>query len=203
MSLENPQIPDLPALPAELRQMLERTFTYASEDETVRATARGDLRLSEVDVQVFPETDTDQLDEQLSLVCRAALDDALESTRAAVLASPLAGELAEPMLGLVQTAEPAPAGPHEATIGLVTAVAGPEGLLRVHVDNLLEPDRIGPETVKAVNAALQLARGGEDADQLERLARERLAELDATLDQLSARLDPVMRRLNEISQSLD
>ena len=205
MSLEIPEIPDLPVLPEEIRQAVDRTFTYANEDETVHATTRGDQTLITVDVQVYEDADPEQIAEGITFACRAALDEALESLQAEMLASGLIDdELRAALLGQVEPGQPAaPRQTYEATVGSVTAVVDADtSLQRIFLAGLEEPERIGPDTVSAVNDALQQARGA-DQDDVTNLAEQRLAELGATMDRLSATLDPLSRRLDEISRSLD
>jgi hypothetical protein len=74
-------------------------------------------------------------------------------------------------------------------------------LASVTVEHLEDPTAIGPATVRAVNRALLLARGGVE-DDLDARAEERITELDAELDRIHAKLDGLDRQLDEIERSL-
>ena len=46
--------PPLPELPPEIAEAVARTVTYANDDESITVIARGDMTLSEVDIQCSP-----------------------------------------------------------------------------------------------------------------------------------------------------
>jgi len=83
-----------------------------------------------------------------------------------------------------------------------TAVVGPDmRLASITVEHLEDPTAIGPATVRAVNRALLLARGGVE-DDLDAQAEQRIAELDAELDKIHSTLDGIDRQLDDIDRSL-
>ena len=204
MTTEAAQEPPLPELPPEIAAAVTRTVTYANDDESVTVIARGDMTLYEVDLQVFPQADATEVGAQLTSVCSVALDDVQQWTTGALLESALIDdETRQYLLG----AGPQPESgelpdPSVVTDGVVTVVVGPDmRLTSVTVDHLEEPAGIGPATVRAVNRALLLARGGVE-DDLDARADSRIAELDAELDRIHANLDGLDRQLDEIDRSL-
>jgi len=85
---------------------------------------------------------------------------------------------------------------------VVTVVVGPDmRLASITVEHLEDPTAIGPATVRAVNRALLLARGGVE-DDLDAQAEQRIAELDAELDKIYSTLDGIDRQLDDIDRSL-
>ena len=204
MTTETLQEPPLPELPPEIAAAVGRTVTYTNDDESISVIARGDMTLYEVDIQVFPQSDTTEVGAQLTSVCSVALDDVQQWTTGALLESGLIDdETRQYLLG----AGPAPESgelpdPTIVTDGVVTVVVGPDmRLTSITLDHLEEPAAIGPATVRAVNRALLMARGGVE-DDLGARADERLAELDAELDRIHANLDGLDRQLDEIDRSL-
>jgi hypothetical protein len=92
--------------------------------------------------------------------------------------------------------------PAVVTDGVVTVVVGPDmRLASITVEHLEDPTAIGPATVRAVNRALLLARGGVE-DDLDAQAEQRIAELDAELDKIHSTLDGIDRQLGDIDRSL-
>jgi len=84
----------------------------------------------------------------------------------------------------------------------ITVVVGPDmRLASITVEHLEDPTAIGPATVRAVNRALLLARGGVE-DDLDAQAEQRIAELDAELDKIHSTLDGIDRQLDDIDRSL-
>jgi hypothetical protein len=84
----------------------------------------------------------------------------------------------------------------------VTVTVGPDMRLQsISVEDLEEPAALGPDTVAAVNTALLLARGGPGED-LDAMADERIAQLDAELDRINATLDGLDDELSAIDRSL-
>ncbi len=207
MPLDAPSAPEVPQLPADIATAVSRTFTYASADEGVHATARADGSLVRVDVQVYSDSEPERIAEDITIACAAALDAARTETVAALLASPLAD--AELRAALAGTAPGAASvgpdegfEPFEATAGPVTAVVGRDGrLARLHVDDLSTPDDLGAQVVDAVNQALRQANGVVD-DDLEQQADARLQQLEAALEAITASLEPVEKQLDEIERSL-
>ena len=204
MTTETLQEPPLPGLPPEIAAAVGRTVTYTNDDESISVVARGDMTLYEVDLQVFPQSEATEVGAQLTSVCSVALDDVQQWTTGALLESGLIDdETRQYLLG----AGPVPESgelpdPTIVADGVVTVVVGPDmRLTSITVEHLEEPTAIGPATVRAVNRALLLARGGVE-DDLDARAEERIAELDAELDRIHANLDGLDRRLDEIDRSL-
>ena len=204
MSTEPVQDPPLPELPPEVAAAVTRTVTYTNDDESIRVVARGDMTLYEVDLQVFPQSDPTEVGAQLTSVCSVALDDVQQWTTGALRETGLIDdETRQYLLG----AGPRPESgelpdPSVVSDGVVTVVVGADmRLSSIAVDHLEEPEYIGPATVRAVNRALLLARGGVE-DDLDARADARIAELNAELDRIHADLDGLDRRLEEIDRSL-
>jgi hypothetical protein len=201
---ESPDRPPLPELPPEIAAALARTVTYANDDESITVIARGDMTLTEVDVQIFPGSDAAELGAQLTSVCAVALEDVTQWTTGTLLAS---GLIDEETRAMMMGAGPQPESgqlpdPSVVAQGAVTVVVGPD--MRLHsisVADLDHPATIGPDTTVAVNKALVLARGGVE-DDLDAMAEERIAELDAELDRIHASLDGVDEQLSAIDRSL-
>jgi len=204
MTTETASPPPLPELPAEVAQAVARTVTYTNDDESISVVARGDMTLHSVDLLVFGQADPTEVGAQLTSVCSVAIDDVQQWTTAALLSCGLIDdETRQYLLG----AGPVPESgelPEAAVVtdGAVTVIVGADlRLTSITVENLDEPSAIGPATVRAVNRALLLARGGVE-DDLDARAEERIAELDAELDRIHATLDDVDRQLDEIDRSL-
>ena len=204
MTTETLQEPPLPELPPGIAAAVGRTVTYTNDDESISVVARGDMTLYEVDLLVFPQSDATEVGAQLTSVCSVALDDVQQWTTGALLESGLIDdETRQYLLG----AGPVPESgelpdPTIVADGVVTVVVGPDmRLTSITVEHLEEPTAIGPATVRAVNRALLLARGGVE-DDLDARAEERIAELDSELDRIHANLDGLDRRLDEIDRSL-
>ena len=204
MTTETLQEPPLPELPPEIAAAVGRTVTYTNDDESISVIARGDMTLYEVDIQVFPHSDATEVGAQLTSVCSVALDDVQQWTTGALLESGLIDdETRQYLLG----AGPVPDSgelpdPTIVTDGVVTVVVGPDmRLTSITLDHLDEPAAIGPGTVRGVNRALLMARGGVE-DDLGARADERIAQLDAELDRIHANLDGLDRQLDEIDRSL-
>lgn len=201
---ESPDRPPLPELPPEIAAALARTVTYANDDESITVIARGDMTLTEVDVQIFPGSDAAELGAQLTSVCAVALEDVTQWTTGTLLQS---GLIDEETRAMMMGAGPQPESgqlpdPSVVAQGAVTVVVGPD--MRLHsisVADLDHPATIGPDTTSAVNKALVLARGGVE-DDLDAMAEERIAELDAELDRIHASLDGVDEHLSAIDRSL-
>ena len=204
MTTETLHEPPLPELPPEIAEAVARTVTYANDDESITVIARGDMTLSEVDIQVFPQSEPTEIGAQLTSVCSVALDDVQQWTTATLLSSGLVdAETQQLMMG----AGPMPESgelpdPAVVTDGVVTVVVGPDmRLASITVEHLEDPTAIGPATVRAVNRALLLARGGVE-DDLDAQAEQRIAELDAELDKIYSTLDGIDRQLDDIDRSL-
>ncbi len=204
MTTDSPDRPPLPELPPEIAAALARTVTYANDDESINVIARGDMTLAEVDIQIFPSTDAAELGAQLTSVCAVALDDVQQWTTGTLLQS---GLIDDETRAVMTGAGPVPDSgqlpdPTVVTQGAVTVVVGPDMRLhQISVADLERPAELGPDTVAAVNKALLLARGGSD-DDLEAMAEERIAQLDAELDRIHASLDGLDEQLTAIDRSL-
>jgi hypothetical protein len=137
-------------------------------------------------------------------VCSVALDDVQQWTTGALVESGLIDdETRQYLLGAGPQPESGElSDPSVVTDGPVTVVVGPDmRLTSITLENLDEPATIGPATVRAVNRALVLARGGVE-DDLDARSDARIAELDAELDRIHADLDGVDRQLDEIDRGL-
>lgn len=204
MTTESPDRPPLPELPPEIAAALARTVTYANDDESINVIAQGDMTLAEVDIQIFPSTDAAELGAQLTSVCAVALDDVQQWTTGTLLQS---GLIDDETRAFMTGAGPVPESgqlpdPTVVTQGAVTVVIGPD--MRLHsisVADLEHPAELGTDTVTAVNKALLLARGG-GGDDLDAMAEERIAQLDAELDRIHASLDGLDEQLTAIDRSL-
>jgi hypothetical protein len=209
MTTETLHEPPLPELPPEIAEAVARTVTYANDDESITVIARGDMTLSEVDIQVFPQSERTEIGAQLTSVCSVALDDVQEWTTATLLSSGLIdAETQQLMMGAGPMPEsgelpdPVVVTDGVVTDGVVTVVVGPDmRLASITVEHLEDPTAIGPATVRAVNRALLLARGGVE-DDLDAQAEQRIAELDAELDKIHSTLDGIDRQLDDIDRSL-
>lgn len=89
MTTETLHEPPLPELPPEIAEAVARTVTYANDDESITVIARGDMTLSAVDIQVFPQSEPTEIGAQLTSVCSVALDDVQQWTTATLLSSGL------------------------------------------------------------------------------------------------------------------
>ena len=204
MTTDAPDRPPLPELPPEIAAAIARTVTYANDDESITVIARGDMTLASVDVQVFPSSHAIEVGAQLTSVCSVALEDVQQWTTAALLQSSLVDDETRAMMtgaGPVPESGDLP-DPTVVTQGAVTVIIGPDMRLQsVSVEDLEEPMAIGPDTVAAVNTALLLARGGA-GDDLDAMADERIAQLDAELDRIHSTLDGLDEQLSALDRSL-
>jgi hypothetical protein len=204
MTTDAPDRPPLPELPPEIAAAVARTVTYVNDDESITVIARGDMTLASVDVQIFPGSHAIEVGAQLTSVCSVALEDVQQWTTATLLQSVLVDDEARAMM---TGAGPAPESgavpdPTVVTQGAVTVVVGADMRLQsISVEDLGGPSAIGPDTVAAVNKALLLARGGA-GDDLEAMADERIAQLDAELDRIHSTLDGLDERLSAIDRGL-
>jgi len=204
MTTDAPDRPPLPELPPEIAAAIARTVTYANDDESITVIARGDMTLASVDVQIFPGSHATEVGAQLTSVCSVALEDVQQWTTATLLQSSLVDDETRAMMA---GAGPVPESgvlpdPTVVTQGAVTVIIGPDMRLQsVSVDDLEESSAIGPDTVAAVNKALLLARG-DAGDDLDAMADERIAELDAELDRIHSTLDGLDEQLSALDRSL-
>jgi hypothetical protein len=133
-----------------------------------------------------------------------ALDDVQQWTTATLLQSSLVDDETRAMMigaGPVPESGELP-DPTVVTQGAVTVIIGADMRLQsISVEDLEEPAALGPDTVAAVNKALLLARGGA-GDDLDAMADERIAQLDAELDRIHSTLDGLDEQLSAIERSL-
>jgi hypothetical protein len=204
MTTDAPDRPPLPELPPEIAAAIARTVTYANDDESIAVIARGDMTLASVDVQIFPSSHPIEVGAQLTSVCSVALDDVQQWTTATLLQSSLVDDETRAMMtgaGPVPESGELP-DPTVVTQGAVTVIIGADMRLQsISVEDLEEPAALGPDTVAAVNKALLLARGGAGED-LDAMADERIAQLDAELDRIHSTLDGLDEQLSAIDRSL-
>lgn len=204
MTTDAPDRPPLPELPPEIAAAIARTVTYANEDESITVIARGDMTLASVDVQIFPGSHAIEVGAQLTSVCSVALEDVQQWTTATLLQSSL---LDDETRAMMTGAGPVPESgdlpdPTVVTQGAVTVIIGPDMRLQsVSVEDLEESAAIGPDTVAAVNKAMLLARG-DAGDDLDAMADERIAQLDAELDRIHSTLDGLDEQLSALDRSL-
>jgi hypothetical protein len=162
------------------------------------------MTLASVDVQIFPGSHAIEVGAQLTSVCSVALEDVQQWTTAALLRSSLVDDETRAMMtgeGPVPESGALP-DPTVVTQGAVTVIIGPDMRLQsISVDDLEGSAAIGPDTVAAVNQALLLARGGA-GDDLDAMADERIAQLDAELDRIHSTLDGLDEQLSAIDRSL-
>lgn len=204
MTTDAPDRPPLPELPPEIAAAIARTVTYANDDESITVIARGDMTLASVDVQIFPGSHAIEVGAQLTSVCSVALEDVQQWTTATLLQSSLVDDETRAMMtgaGPVPESGDLP-DPTVVTQGAVTVIIGPDMRLQsVSVEDLEESAAIGPDTVAAVNKALLLARG-DAGDDLDAMADERIAQLDAELDRIHSTLDGLDEQLSALDRSL-
>lgn len=204
MTIDPPDRPPLPELPPEIAAAIARTVTYANDDESIIVIARGDMTLASVDVQIFPGSHAIEVGAQLTSVCSVALEDVQQWTTAALLRSSLVDDETRAMMtgaGPIPESGALP-DPTVVTQGAVTVIIGPDMRLQsISVEDLEGSAAIGPDTVAAVNQALLLARGGA-GDDLDAMADERIAQLDAELDRIHSTLDGLDEQLSAIDRSL-
>lgn len=204
MTTDAPDRPPLPELPPEIAAAIARTVTYANDDESITVIARGDMTLASVDVQIFPGAHPFEVGAQLTSVCAVALDDVQQWTTSTLLQSSLIDDETRAMMtgaGPVPESGELPP-PTVVTQGAITVTIGPDMRLQgISVEDLDEPTALGPDTVAAVNKALLLARG-DDGEDLDAMADERIAQLDAELDRIHSTLDGLDEQLSAIDRSL-